>query len=84
MSSLKDSDEQTSPPATEGSLGVQVASSHFSNISANNGNSGCLEDAQNEIAHATRLFTFTNIFKTFSSARFNFFEDEFQPLCIFF
>ena len=38
MSSLNDSDEHTSPPATEGSLGVQVANSHFSNISASKGN----------------------------------------------
>jgi len=43
MSSLKDSDEQTSPPVTDGSLGVQVASSHFSKISARRGNRGCLE-----------------------------------------
>lgn len=42
MSSLKDSEEQTSPPATPGSRGVHVASSHFSNISASNGNRGCL------------------------------------------
>ena len=43
MSSLKDSDEQTSPPMTEGSLGVQVANSHFSKIRANSGNRGCLK-----------------------------------------
>lgn len=42
ISSLKDSDEQTSPPATPGSLGVQVANSHFSKISASRGNRGCL------------------------------------------
>lgn len=42
MSSLKDSDEQTSPPATPGSLGVHVANSHFSKISASKGNRGCL------------------------------------------
>ena len=42
ISSLNDSDEQTSPPVTPGSLGVQVANSHFSNINANNGNNGCL------------------------------------------
>lgn len=41
-SSLKESDEHTSPPATPGSRGVQVASSHFSNINASSGNSGCL------------------------------------------
>ena len=42
-SSLNDSDEQTSlgPP---GSLGVQVANSHFSNINANNGNNGWLKE----------------------------------------
>ena len=44
MSSLKDSEEQTSPPAIPGSLGVQVANSHFSNISASNGKSGWLEE----------------------------------------
>jgi hypothetical protein len=44
MSSLKDSDEQTSPPAMPGSRGVQVASSHFSKIRASRGKSGCLEE----------------------------------------
>lgn len=44
MSSLKDSEEQTSPPATPGSLGVHVASSHFSKISAKRGNRGCLKE----------------------------------------
>lgn len=39
-SSLKDSDEQTSPPVEPGSRGVQVASSHFSKINANRGKSG--------------------------------------------
>lgn len=43
MSSLNDSDEHTSPPATPGSLGVQVASSHFSKISARSGKRGCLK-----------------------------------------
>ena len=43
ISSLKDSDEQTSPPATPGSLGVQVANSHFSKMRANSGKSGCLK-----------------------------------------
>lgn len=43
ISSLNDSDEQTSPPCTPGSLGVHVANSHFSKISAKSGNSGCLE-----------------------------------------
>lgn len=43
MSSLKESEEQTSAPAVPLSRGVQVASSHFSNISASNGNKGCLK-----------------------------------------
>lgn len=43
MSSLNDSEEQTSPPATPGSRGVQVANSHFSKINASNGNKGCLK-----------------------------------------
>lgn len=47
-SSLKESDEQTSPPATPGSRGVHVASSHFSNINANRGKSGCLQVVRNE------------------------------------
>lgn len=42
MSSLKESEEQTSPPATPGSRGVQVASSHFSKTRAKRGNNGCL------------------------------------------
>lgn len=41
ISSLKDSEEHTSPPAILGSRGVHVASSHFSKISANRGNNGC-------------------------------------------
>lgn len=40
ISSLKESEEQTSPPATPGSLGVHVANSHFSNTSASSGNKG--------------------------------------------
>jgi hypothetical protein len=44
MSSLKDSEEQTSPPATPGSRGVHVASSHFSKINASSGNKGCLRE----------------------------------------
>lgn len=43
ISSLKDSDEQTSPPWAPGSRGVHVASSHFSNTNANSGKSGCLK-----------------------------------------
>lgn len=46
MSSLKESEEQTSPPATALSLGVQVASSHFSKMSASSGNKGCLQEEQ--------------------------------------
>lgn len=42
-SSLNESEEQTSPPATPGSRGVHVANSHFSKINANNGKSGCLQ-----------------------------------------
>jgi hypothetical protein len=41
-SSLNDSDEQTSP-GPPGSLGVQVANSHFSKINANKGNNGWLK-----------------------------------------
>ena len=48
MSSLNDSDEQTSPPATPGSRGVQVANSHFSKMRANKGKSGCLKNNENE------------------------------------
>ena len=44
ISSLTDSDEQTSPPATPGSRGVQVANSHFSKISAKRGKRGCLQE----------------------------------------
>lgn len=44
ISSLNDSDEQTSPPATPGSRGVQVANSHFSKISAKRGKRGCLQE----------------------------------------
>jgi hypothetical protein len=47
MSSLKDSDEQTSPPATPGSLGVHVASSHFSKMRASSGKRGCLKTKNN-------------------------------------
>lgn len=59
MSSLKDSDEQTSPPATPGSRGVHVASSHFSKMSANNGKSGCLliddKNKKNDLGLRMRL-----------------------------
>ena len=43
MSSLKESDEQISPPDTPGSLGVLVANSHFSKTRARRGKSGCLQ-----------------------------------------
>jgi len=43
ISSLKDSEEHTSPPAMRGSRGVHVASSHFSKMSARSGNSGWLQ-----------------------------------------
>lgn len=42
-SSLKLSDEHTSPPGALGSRGEQVANSHFSKINVKSGNSGCLE-----------------------------------------
>lgn len=48
MSSLKESEEQTSPPATQLSRGVHVASSHFSKIRASSGNKGCLEEEEEE------------------------------------
>lgn len=47
ISSLKESEEQTSPPATPGSLGVHVANSHFSNTSASSGNKGWLQEGGN-------------------------------------
>lgn len=50
ISSLKDSEEHTSPPATPGSRGVHVANSHFSNISANSGNNGCLHKIKQNIS----------------------------------
>lgn len=40
ISSLKDSDEQTSAPCIFWSLGVHVANSHFSNTNARSGKSG--------------------------------------------
>ena len=46
MSSLNDSELHTSPPATPGSRGVQVASSHFSKIRASRGNKGCLKQGR--------------------------------------
>lgn len=40
ISSLKDSEEHTSPPAIPGSRGVHVANSHFSKINARSGKRG--------------------------------------------
>ena len=51
ISSLKDSEEQTSPPATPGSRGVHVANSHFSKINASSGNKGCLQRARRNATH---------------------------------
>jgi len=70
MSSLKDSDEQTSPPATPGSRGVQVANSHFSKMSARRGNKGCLcKDANKFISHVIIVISWWKpVFKSFSSA----------------
>jgi hypothetical protein len=47
ISSLNDSEEQMSPPGIPASRGVQVASSHFSKMSANSGNKGCLCSSPN-------------------------------------
>lgn len=57
MSSLKESEEQTSPargapspaPAPAPSRGEQVASSHFSKTRASSGNRGCLEEAEDRV-----------------------------------
>ena len=57
MSSLKDSDEQTSPPATEGSRGVHVANSHFSKMRAKRGKSGCLKRELKKIIKTFILFS---------------------------
>lgn len=57
MSSLKESEEQTSPPrgvpspAPAPSRGEQVANSHFSKTRASSGKSGCLEEAGEESIH---------------------------------
>lgn len=59
-SSLKESDEHTSPPATPGSRGVHVASSHFSNINANSGKSGCLQVHEKEKENKLRLVKMTH------------------------
>lgn len=50
MSSLKESEEQTSPPATPGSLGVHVANSHFSKTSASSGNKGWLQEGKHSLS----------------------------------
>lgn len=49
MSSLKESEEHTSPPATPGSRGVHVASSHFSKTRASRGKRGWLQKQQRQI-----------------------------------
>ncbi len=49
MSSLKESEEHTSPPATPGSRGVHVASSHFSKTRASRGKRGWLQRQQRQI-----------------------------------
>lgn len=78
MSSLKESEEQTSPPATPGSRGVQVANSHFSKTRANRGNNGCLpgSDTQRkkgggssgkEKRQRERRFQSTSIFSPFKN-----------------
>lgn len=48
MSSLKESEEQTSPPPAPLSRGVRVASSHFSKTRVRSGNKGCLEEEEEE------------------------------------
>lgn len=48
MSSLKESEEHTSPPVMPLSRGVHVASSHFSKIRASSGNKGCLEEGEED------------------------------------
>ena len=48
MSSLKESEEQTSSCASPRCRGEHVASSHFSNTRANRGNRGCLRDKGNK------------------------------------
>lgn len=55
MSSLKESEEQTSPPrgvpSPAPSRGEQVANSHFSKTRASSGKSGCLQEAGEETVH---------------------------------
>lgn len=64
MSSLKESEEQTSPPATALSLGVQVASSHFSKMSASSGNKGCLQEEQRRSDGAPTRFLLLKLYPT--------------------
>ena len=76
MSSLNDSEEQTSPPATPGSLGVHVANSHFSNIKARRGNNGCLQREQQISVSALKnirgvIEVYLCEFKNFSTTYFN-------------
>lgn len=56
MSSLKDWEEQTSPPGTS-PPGVHVASSHFSKSRASSGNKGCLEEEDEEEGREWSSFT---------------------------
>lgn len=53
MSSLNESEEQTSPPATPGSLGVHVANSHFSKTSASSGNKGWLQEEKHSLSSSS-------------------------------
>lgn len=52
ISSLKDSDEQTSAPCIFWSLGVHVANSHFSNTNAKRGKSGWLKEEERKYSLA--------------------------------
>lgn len=89
MSSLKDSEEQTSPPATPGSRGVQVANSHFSKIRASRGNKGWLQQnkvfyqlAQTVSACTTAILTYENV--DFENSReFGIFHEFFISLVCF-
>lgn len=82
ISSLNDSDEHTSPPAIPGSLGVLVANSHFSNINASRGNSGCLE--KNCLKKKISYLSIYLLFFGFFNSKFllsDKFDKETQTLC---
>lgn len=66
MSSLKDSDEHTSAPWAPGSLGVHVASSHFSNTNANRGKSGWLKWIRKKYSSLVCIKEGNNIFVLFA------------------